>query len=496
MIRDEVDSSLAFLASWRFSCFMRCVRCLGGLLLACLGACGGSGSAVDEGARDASRALTDAGHAGDVRRDSPHPLHDAARLADARDARQAIPDAHDAPRPIPDAPAGASDAGPMSDAGTDAASDAVDGATCSDGTPIAYTRTSCSGSPPAVPQALASAVSTASPGSIVSLDGIDEGSLPCFPVRVCVPLDAPTLIFSDDPESPSSDGVLYADELAPGSYRAYVYHSNADTSLRSFPAVLLNQGTTTVHAQITAEGVAGPSQDYVDVGKQALLRWFDSQGTTTTVDVPAGERVLLSSSLAALSADTSDLVHGIIDFSVDGPVKVSVVSILATEDATVVTAGLDLLPEDGVHLRGSFPGAALEIESIGAVGGAGGLQHLRMGGGVTDESLAGHDYVDDTSVTLDGNYGVSYTFNLLLGGPLGLLLSPQGGDWGGASTLQGTAGAGPLPASQDALGTQTQAISLGVYGGVGGAPVAGLGFLTAGGSNLPVDLVTAPIPLE
>ena len=387
-----------------------------------------------------------------------------------------------------DAPAAtdASDAANVVDARADTAEASV--TTCADGASIAYTRTSCTGTPPAVPSSLASAAQGASFGSIVSLGGLDDSSLPCFPVRVCVASDAPTLLFSDDPESPSADGVLYADSLVTGNYRAYVYHTNAGTGLRKFPVVLLNQGTSTVHATVTASGIAGPSQDYIDVGKQALVRWLESQGTTTTVAIPAGQRVLLSADLDAAHASTNDLAHAIIDFSVDGPVKMSVVSVVSTEDATVVTAGLTLLADDGVHARGSFPGAALEIESIGAIDGAG-ARHLRLGGNVTDATLVGHDYVDGTSVTLDGNYGVSYAFTLAFASsaPSAVLLSPQGGDWGGAALTASTSSV--LPASQDALGTQTDAIAVGAF--AGGASLS-FTLLSAGGSNLPVDLVTAP----
>jgi hypothetical protein len=330
---------------------------------------------------------------------------------------------------------------------------------------------------------------------VLSLAGLDEPSLPCFPVRVCVANGAPTLVFSDEPESPSTDGILYADALPVGSYRAYVYHTNAGTALRKFPVVLLNQGTSTVHATVTAVGVAGPSQDYVDVGKQAVLRWYMSQGAATVVDVPAGTRVLLSEDLDAVQAGTNELAHAIVDFSVDGPVKLSVVSVLASEDATVVTATLPLLANTNQHVRGSFPGAALEIEPLAPIDGAGSTR-LRMGGNVTDASLTGYDYVDgNAAVTLDGNYGVSYAMSLGFSAGSAVLLSPQGGAWGGGGTF-GTgasvsAGPGVLPGAQDSLGTQTDAIFLGSALAGSSASVA---FVSAGGSSLPVDVVLVPVP--
>jgi hypothetical protein len=419
-----------------------------------------------------------------------------AALADSRADGRGVPDAtradvgtprdaegRDGPSHPADAPREASDA---------SAPDAPD--TCSDGVPVAYTRTSCAGTPAAVPMGLVTSLSSASLGDIVALDGLDDSSLPCFSVRVCVASEAPTLIFSDEPESPASDGVLYADALSAGAYRAYVYHTNAGAGLRKFPVVMLNPGTTTVRATITAVGIAGPSQDYVDVGKQAALRWYMSQGGTTTVDVPAGTRVLLDSDLDAVQASTNELAHAIIDFSIDGPVKLSVVSVEASEDATTVTAGLSLLPNTGQHVRGSFAGADLEIESIAPLDGAG-ARHLRLGGNVTDASLTGNDYVDNMSVTLDGNYGVAYALRLGFATGVGsaVVLSPQGGAWGGAGAV--VTGPTPtpsvLPVSQDSLGTQTDAI---VVGSFAGASSASLELLSAGGSSLPVDVVTLPLP--
>ncbi len=447
-------------------------------LLACgsvrsSGSDAGGHADAQQGLPDASARAPDAFHPRDAAVDS------RARVADA------LPEAA-VDGGLPDASS--------TEAGADASPDG--GGTCSNGTaPIAYSRLSCPGTPGAVPTSLGTAFSTSMPGDVLSLGGLDDSSLPCFPVRVCVPLGAPTLLFSDDPESPSSDGILYADELTAGTYRAYVYHVNADTQLRKFPVVLLNQGATTVHATVLAKGIAGPSQDYIDVGKQALLRWFTSGSTVPveTVDVPAGMRVLLDSDLDATTASTNDLVHAIFDFSVDGPVKLSIVSVLSTEDATVVTSGLGLLPDDGMHVRGSFPGADLTIEATAPID-LTGARHIRLGGGVTDEPLAGYDYVDGTHVSLDGNYGVEYTISVgeltSNSGSVGVLLSPQGGAWAGLLAM--LTGATLVPAGEDAVSTQTDGIDVALAAGAMTEP--SFTVMSAGGSSLPVDVVTVPLP--
>ena len=134
--------------------------------------------------------------------------------------------------------AASSDAPLAIDAASDARSDdaAAAGSACPAGSTLIVDRSTC-GSAVAPPGTLLA--TTAQPGDVVSMDGLDEGALPCMPAVVCSPAGAATMLFSDDPESPASDGVLYADTFGPGHARIYVYHVNAGTDLRKFPIVVL-----------------------------------------------------------------------------------------------------------------------------------------------------------------------------------------------------------------------------------------------------------------
>ncbi|MEO8797909.1 MAG: hypothetical protein ABI551_08495, partial [Polyangiaceae bacterium] len=171
------------------------------------------------------------------------------------------------------------------DAGADAAAE-----TCSDGSPIAQRWTSCDAAPPAASGALISALGSAARGDVVALGSAASApASDCFPVRVCIPSAAPAMLFSDSPESPSTSGVLYADTVGPGPFRIYVYHTNGgnDGIARKFPVVVLNQGALDAHVTITAKGIAGPSADYVSVGKAAAAH-FLAPAISTMVTVPAG----------------------------------------------------------------------------------------------------------------------------------------------------------------------------------------------------------------
>ncbi len=339
-------------------------------------------------------------------------------------------------------------------------------------------RTSCPGAVVAPPAALLS--SSAQPGDIVSMDGLDEGSLPCLAAYVCRPDDAATMMFSDHPESPSSDGVLYADTFGPGHVRLYVYHVNAGASLRKFPVVVLDQGASDAHVTITKEGLGGPSTDYVDVGKAVAAAWMASS-TATVVTVPAGTRVLLDASLDGEHAATNELVHAIIDLDVDAPVKISIVSVLATEDAAQVTASLPLLGNDGLHDRGMFAGADVWI--TGSAGGEGSsARNLRLGGEVTEPDLTGTDATTGAPVTLLGNYGVAYRFAIASAGAMRFAASARGGAWAGALDASAVVA---LPTASGALSTTTDAVWLATLA----AGSATFSLMSGGGLSLPVDVV-------
>jgi hypothetical protein len=351
------------------------------------------------------------------------------------------------------------------------------GSACPHGSTLIVARTSCSTTPVVPPASLLS--STAQPGDVVSLDGLDETSLPCLASLVCSPSNAATMLFSDDPESPSTDGVLYADTFGPGHARVYVYHVNADSNLRKFPVVVLNEGSADAHVTITQEGLGGPSSDYVDVGKAVAAAWMSSS-LATVVDVPAGTRVLLDANLDAEHAATGELVHAIIDLAASAPVKISVVSVLATEDATTVTAGL--LANDGLHDRGTFPGA--DVWLVAGAGGEGSsARRVTLGDGTTEPELTGVDATTGSAATLDGNYGVAYNFIVDASDPIRFAASARGGDWAGAVDTSATVS--PLPTATGALSAGTMAVWLATLA----AGPLDFVLMSGGGSSLPIDVI-------
>lgn len=396
---------------------------------------------------------------------------DAGDAADAMDAREMPP--RDGGSPGADADDGGLEGG-------DAAANAC--ASLGLGMLVLDDSSSCNGSAVPTPASWKSALGSANQGDVVTLDTATLDSAPCLPVLVCTPDTAPTMLFSDSPETPSTDGVLYADVVGPGSFRFYVYQANGGTAPRKFPIVALNQGVSDAHIKITRSGLPGsPSTNYLALGTLVASTWMNSSGAGT-VTVPAGMRVLLDSALDALHANAQELVNAIYDVTLDAPLKVSFVSVAAGEDAASITSSLPLLPKDPTHDRGTFPGAdrIFYFGFPGALDG-GTIRKLRLGDVPTDPPLTGKDATTGAAASLGGNYGVSYWLESSAGAALDELVAfARGGDWAGAT--QGTslpAGASPLSVGMQAVVVQTQVPF--------GSPL-----VTAGASSLPIDLAFVP----
>ena len=162
------------------------------------------------------------------------------------------------------------------------------------------------------------------------------------------------LLYSDDPEYVSNDGVLFASAPIEAAHpvRAYVYHVTRDVP-RNLSLVLRTTGGTS-QVQIVGS-VAGPSQDYAAVGHGATARYLSElhagEGYVATVTaqapfvVPLGDRMLQPGELVAAIED----LH-----VVDGaPVTATVVASSAGVDPLAL-AGQPELPSDGHFRKGAF----------------------------------------------------------------------------------------------------------------------------------------------
>lgn len=340
--------------------------------------------------------------------------------------------------------------------------------------------------------AMTGAATTYFPGDVVSIDP-GEGKLPCLPALLCRPDGAPTLVFSDEPESPTHSGILYADDLDAGAYRIYVYHTNGGSTARKFSVVALNQGDMDVTVTWGHRGIAGPSNEYVGTARAAAATWLRSRSSGDQLTVPAGQRIVLDQNLDDLTVEPGELVVAQLDFVANGPLELSVVTVEPGTDAAAATATLGLLPNDGRHDRGTFTGSADLILAPPDGGWAlDGLRHIRLGSGdaAGEPLVTGRDAVDRITAHLRGSYGVQY--RIVPGGShVAFGVSPRGGAWGGAvnpDASVGTSGVS-LPSGASFDSDPSTMIVLGQFDA---STLGELDLFSAGGSNLPVDLISIP----
>jgi hypothetical protein len=329
------------------------------------------------------------------------------------------------------------------------------------------------------PAALRDAMRAAAVGDTVSLGGVSTPSLACLPALACAATGTAsrTLIFSDDPEDVTADGILYQDTLKKGvPYRIYVYHANGSASPRKFSVVLSNAPGASATVLVQREATASPSSAYLALGKQVAFAYMNARpAAPRTVLVPTSGRVVLDAALEKPVAN-KQLVHGIYDVVTDTDITLSVVSVPSTESPVARLPALSVLPFDGKHDRGTFPevDVTLVISPFDSS-----MRRIRLGDGITLENAKGTDATRATSVTLRGNFGALYT---LVGGVASALLgiSARGGAWTGVVARGNAATA--LPSSIPALTETTVAVSLGTL------PSEGLTLMMGGSASLPIDL--------
>lgn len=361
---------------------------------------------------------------------------------------------------------------------------------CPPGTVEVGSELDCDGGP-APSSVLTGALAASTRGELYDA-GSEVGDAVCMPVRSCVSDGAPTLIFSDEPEYVDGDGVLYAEMAAPGRYRLYIYHVNDDSSPRRFTAVALNQGNMATSLTVEKAAMTAPSASYLNVGRAVAAAYYTATGKPAQ-SIQPNQRVVIDPDLDALVADPGELIHAILEVQIGGPLKISIVSVGEDDDAAVVTAGLSLLPDTGLHVRGTFPLA----DRLLLARHVSGLGRLRLGGDrVFDPDLQGTSFVDGTNVTLAGNFGVTYDVRIIEPqAELALLLNPRAGAWAGAmfgsAGVDANAGLVALPDPGLTADDNEEAISLGRY--TSGISI-GTKLLTAGGSSLPVHVVAVPMP--
>lgn len=355
---------------------------------------------------------------------------------------------------------------------------------------------------PVLPVAWAASPPTPYPGTIVTLDSPP----PLYLADSFTYTESgPPLLFSDQPEYVRGEGILARGTFAPGAWRLFVYHVNQDSGLaKYFPVVVRNLSDKDVTVVVHREGVRGPSTGYNWVGQEAL-RAFLLSNQPRRIVIPAGGWALLDPVGLSRPVGENQLIEGLYEGEVDGPVEMLVLA----------TNGLDDLEPDrfqpyevdpGKNMRGTFPSADRYVELEWKGGEEQGIW-LFASGKYYDPFQVGRDELDGNTRMNFGNYGVIYHITLRLRSEERQrvrVLFGSGSGCGFAGAVRITAG--PQPGRVVRI-PETPRRTFPGYGREmsflaqfelepGEEVVYGFDFMPPGASCLPALLVVDPLPQE
>lgn len=383
-------------------------------------------------------------------------------------------------------------------------------------TPAVGATTTSDGTPPLPEPSLAMILgqsgtsasgSDSSPHAIypgVTLHFPSDPSLGLPPMDCPLTASGPTLFFSDAPEEVPGPGILYQDTLS-GNVRIYMYQvDNAHEPLR-FGALLTNPGQSAVTVYVDQRGSAGPSSDFVAVGKQAEHLWFEPFQELRFTLAPGSSRFL--GNLIDHPAAQGQAVNAIYDLKTTGDVQITA---LAEASIYPSTAGLPVLPPGahnaaGTAMRGTFPSSDLTCSSAMQMPASGKLRFAFGRGSPSGSFLRGYSAVDGGAPAVDyGNYGVLYHMNLgMTASPSGewdnfaLLLHPRGNPFAGTAITTGgvgTPGVVPVPYNAPYVSSATDAVLLGIYRFFPLEQTSvNVSWMSAASTSLPIDILFYPM---
>jgi hypothetical protein len=218
------------------------------------------------------------------------------------------------------------------------------------------------------------------------------------------------LLYDDDPEHVTQDGVLFRSTVTAAEPARLFYYHDAAEDPRTLAVVLASDSQDPTSVQLVG-AVAGPNMDVMHVGQTLTQKFLlaKARGEGVVVNLSQDAPYVLTQ----LPMSARQLVSGAVDVRVlsGGPVVVSVLAVSAGGDLRTLLSG-PTLPGDGHHRTGVFRIAAF------------GADALAYSAGAADATLVIGD-TDPTPPSADptangrdyGDYGVIHTIDLTLTNP-------------------------------------------------------------------------------
>lgn len=308
--------------------------------------------------------------------------------------------------------------------------------------------------------------------------------------------DDSTLIFSDSPETVKENGILYESQVK-GDGRLLYYHLN-ETGVGTKVAVIVENLTNKDNTvRISREATAGPSADYLYVGKTTLKRYFANQ-EAKEINLPPYGKALLNEEDGKRIVSNDGLVYGLFDFNAKRNVKMSVVMAPINAYLTYYPNYSWVLPKDEQRLRGTYKGANRYMTTVNPYNPKMGRAYFYVGDNRTDLYKYGTDETDNSTTQNFGNYGVLYEINPKLSGvgKTSFYLKPIGGVYAGAISVRiGKDGEKKMVLTPDELPFYGHEANKNYYSYLGtynNSDDIYFEYMAPGASNLPVQFILIP----
>lgn len=368
----------------------------------------------------------------------------------------------------------------------------------------------------ATPRAFAAALRSARPGQRVMTPFLSADGIGVLPVELRRSGESPQYLLSDKPEYfRTGDGIAMQEEVKPGVVRLYLYHVPEPTGAKKVVAsVIENLSNEPMRLEMLRRGAPAPSGDYHALAKQALADyWDESWVRPAPVVVPPRGRVLVDEALSSAVVTKDILVHGLYEFRVDRPARVTVFQ----KDPGAPIEVMDRLPKlplvlPGFHPsgagRGLFAGADVdgELAGGGVYDTARGVRQIVVADGVTDAWVTGRDSLTPGVPAVNkGNYGVMYRLKLRLKSTDGrrvalLIATDRSGRWceAAGATVRVREGTGPartllLPSDTPRFQRMPEACVIGTLAPKPGEVIeVELTYSPPGASCLPTPILLVP----
>lgn len=355
------------------------------------------------------------------------------------------------------------------------------------------------------PPALDAALRAAAPGQVIELPFSSTGTIRLLnPATNRLTVSGGTLLYSDDPETTATTGVLYRDTLPAGMQRVYLYHVNDRTTATRFSIIVENVGAATALVTPTRFSFPAPTTNYLHAGREGVRLFYENTVLPPALTLAPGERGLLAPALDATAVSRNQLAAAIIEVESSQPLRVATVMVDTGVNTLTAYPNLEVAPNDGLNRQGTFPGFHRASPTAPYVWTTSeGIVRLRVadfGFGASDPPAAGTDAERGGVATeLRGNYGVTYDVTVAATNPTGqraaVLVNPRGGNYGGyfRTTLQGEAPrAQMVPSASLVVPPTTSAGVIALLDLPRGTRTVRLEFIPAGASSLPIEILFVP----